>query len=450
MSSKFLTVAATAVASALLLTGCDLPLKGGDGAPGESTEDSLSMAPAYDTGSYRAEPHSGWPEDSWEELGPITETTLIGGQTLLPYEVDESFTLGRAPQRQSKFGLFLQLLPKQIQEKVTGLEPSYLTGYSHMASNADSTARAENSVLRFVSPEAAEEAANLLHEAYLAEGGTDYSTDEHYPLENVTIPGNDKIRAVKDERGSVQRAFIPKDEYLLFTYTSNARMDTAGNPIELGPDAMDWMVEYAKNFADKQLPLIDLIPSHKTSEGYGKSDEWPAPDPDDILRYTVMKPEDEKAVGGVPMALNARQLAGQYVEVPEMLKMYDNAKVEAAATAETTLLRAANAANAGLIEATYKAIDANSGTLTALEPYDEPQNVPGTSCYSSAEDGRTHYFCYLRYENYFAQASVVEFDPLKSEITTSAAPDAEEKDPKTKLSQIMAAQYLILEQAPKK
>ena len=450
MSSKFLTVAATAVASALLLTGCDLPLKGGDGAPTKSSEESLSMAPAYDTGSYKPEPHPGWPEETWESLGPITETTLIGGNTLLPYEVDPRFTLGLTAQRQTTFELFTNTMPTGVPDRITSLEPTYLTGYTQRASDTLTNSRAENTLLRFVSPEAAKEAAKVLHEALLAAGGTDFINDSSYPLENVTFPSNETILASKDERRQILRAFVPKDEYVLYVYTSNLEVDANGNETQPGPEAMDWMSEYVNTTVDKQLPLIDLIPSHKTPEGYGKSDKWQDVDPDDILRYTVLKPEDKNLVGVVPMSMNSRLFAAQFSNVPEILKMFDSAKIEAAAASETTLVRASNAANADLIEASFKAIDSNSEDSATLQLYDEPQNVPGTTCYASPRDGQTYYFCYLRYKNYFAHAGITESHPLDDEVKTTPDSGAEELDPKKTLSQIIAAQYYILEKAPTK
>ena len=450
MSSKFLTVVTFTIASALLLAGCYLPMKGGDSTPAETNEESLTMARAYDTGSYRTKPHAGWPKETWESLGPITETTLIGANTVLPYEVDHRFRLGMTAQRQTTFELFTNTMPTGVPDRIASLEPTYLTGYTQRASDPLANSRAENTLLRFVSPEAAEEAAKILHEAFLAAGGTDFINDSPYPLENVSFPSNEKILASKDERRQILRAFVPKDEYVLYVYTNNLEVDADGNETQRGPEAMDWMSEYVKSTADMQLPLIDLIPSHKTPEGYGKSDEWQDVDPDDILRYTVLKPEDKNLVGVVPMSMNNRLFAAQFSNVPEILKMFDSAKIEAAAASETTLVRASNSANADLIEASFKAIDSNSADPATIQPYDEPQNVPGTTCYSSPQDGKTYYFCYLRFKNYFAYAGITESHPLDDEVNTTPDSGVEELEPKKTLSQLIAAQYYILEQAPTK
>ena len=446
MSSKFLAIAATTVASALLLTGCNSADTGGDGKPAETTEATSTQAATYDTGAYKSTPHPGWPASAGETIGPITETTLIGANTLLPYEVDNRFSRGGLPQRQSTFELFSSLFASNIREKISSLEPTYLTGFTQLANDPKTKSNAENTVARFVSPQAAEDAAKLLNDTFLAEGGSDLATGDPAPLEKVTIPGKEDILASKDERRQVQRAFFTKDEYLFFVYTSNESLDENNDPIDHGPESMDWMQEYVKAFADKQLPLIDLIPSHKTAEGYGKSDEWPNPDPNDILRYAVMKPKEVELVGTVPVTLNARLLTSNYLDKAAILKLYDNAKIDAAASAETLLLRAPNEAHADLIEATLKALDAE---VEGIEPYDEPQNVPGTTCYTSPGNNATYYSCYLRYGNYVARGNLVDIKPDEDEVTTSAAPDDQKVDVKTQLSHIMAAQYLILQEAPK-
>ena len=125
-------------------------------------------------------------------------------------------------------------------------------------------------------------------------------------------------------------------------------------------------------------------------------------------------------------------------------------KCTRATASETTLVRASNAANADLIEASFKAIDSNSEDSATLQLYDEPQNVPGTTCYASPRDGQTYYFCYLRYKNYFAHAGITESHPLDDEVKTTPDSGAEKLDPKKTLSQIIAAQYYILEKAPTK
>ena len=109
-------------------------------------------------------------------------------------------------------------------------------------------------------------------------------------------------------------------------------------------------------------------------------------------------------------------------------------------------MRAPNEAHADLIEATLKALDAE---VEGIEPYDEPQNVPGTTCYTSPGNNATYYSCYLRYGNYVARGNLVDIKPDEDEVTTSAAPDDQKVDVKTQLSHIMAAQYLILQEAPK-
>ena len=449
--SKFLTVAAV-LCSASLFVGCSATegLLGGDGKPEEEPTNEVQTEPeepTFDTGPYRAEPHSGWPEEARENVGPIVETTLIGQNTLLPYEIDELFAKGRAPQREESFKVFKIGFADQIKDDLDQLEPTYLTGYTQMAQTKEKDRRAENSVYRFVSPDAAKDAAKVIHEAWLAEGGTNYGDDSTYGLEEVEVPGPEGILATKDTEQQVLHVLYPKDEFLYVLYLTNEIFDENFERKEFADDSLDWAFEYAGEYVEKQAPLIDALPTHKTPEGFGKTDDWYEVDPDDILRFTVFAPEGVQRVGAVPSTMNARMAASIYHETPEVLRMFDNAQVEAAAVTETVLFRASNSSHADLIQATFRAIDSNIEDAPAPQPYDEPQGIPGTECYSQARGKDTLRFCYLRYENYFAHANVMEYARNDDAVTTD---EQQEEDPEQKLSQIIAAQYEILKHAPTK
>ncbi|MDK8795246.1 hypothetical protein QP968_05925 [Corynebacterium sp. MSK041] len=444
MSSKFFTVVASTAVSALLLTGCGGINILNQDKQDDSADQTTGTESAYDTGFYNAEPHPGWRKKTWESLSLVTETNLVAAYTLLPYEVDEAFSGGRNPLRSDSFTDFQAGMPDQVAEKLNHLEQKWLGGYTQEAVDSAGKRGAEHSVHRFESPEDAQEAAQLMHDAYLAEGGTDYLGDANYPLENVDIAGDPKVLAAKDEQQQAQIAITTKDEYLMVAKTHNDKLDENSAVIPHGPDSMDWMSGYGRAFADKQAELLSDIPSHKTAKGYGQTDDWLPLDPDDILRYTLMPPRQGQSVGTTALPLNARLTASRFVSTPEVLRLYESSDIEAAGVAETLLLRASSPEQAEHIESEFTSIDANSGLFETLEPYDDPQNVPGTSCYSSPQTSSTFYFCYVRHENYLAYASFMDHAPVESD----SASDEPEVDGKTKLSQMVAAQYLILQEAP--
>ncbi|KGF22708.1 DUF7373 family lipoprotein [Corynebacterium tuscaniense] len=444
MSPRFLTVVASAAVIALLLTGCSGVSIFGEAEQHGSADQPAGADSPYDTGSYSAEPHQGWPENLWEPLGPVTEPNLVAAHTLLPYEVDGAFSRGRNPLRSDSFADFKATMPDQVAVKLDHLELEWLGGYTQEAVDPVENRGAKNSVHRFESPEDAQEASHLMHEAYLADGGTDYVGGGNYPLENVNIAGHPEILAVKDEPQQEQIAIATKDEYLMVATTHNAKLDENSAVIPHDPEAMGWMGGYGRGFVDKQGELIDGMRSHKTSKGYGYTNEWLPLDPDDILRYALMPPQEGQSVGTTPLPLNARLTAGRFVDTTAVLKLYESSDIEAAGVAETILLRASTPEQAERIQAGFTSIDAKPGHFETLEPYNDPQNVPGTSCYFSPQARSTYYFCYLRHENYLAYASYLAHDPAASE----PAAGEQNVDGKMKLSQMVAAQYLILQEVP--
>ncbi|MDK8795255.1 hypothetical protein QP968_05970 [Corynebacterium sp. MSK041] len=444
-----LPLAAMLTATALLSTGCSV--LDGIGKSGEAPSEPTSVevaeptGPEFDTGSYATEPHKGWPETN-DEMGPSAEMALFANNTLLPYEVNNEFTRNAAHRRVWKLDNLSMDLPKVALDRLDPLGEKFLLGYAYLGNDASKSRSVGNFVLRFEDPESAQKAADALTETHLTEGSMYFfEGDPHNPGTEEPVAGHNDATAVRTADGEGLDAVKVHKEYLLMSTAYVDKSGDEGND-DAGPEATKWQGEYVSSFFSKQIPILDTLKTHKTAAGYGFSDEWPPLDPKHILQYTVLSPKDQsvQSLGGLPMALEPRGMAGRYKEVPEILSMIDQAKVEAMATMDTSLFRTKNPEGAKLILATMHAVTADLD----YEPWDAPQEVPGMEC--KKEDGAagTVYTCYLVYENYFAHASA--FEPKKDpDAVEGTDKDAESVlAPSLQLSQAMAAQYLILQKAP--
>lgn len=437
----------TTVAAAGALTGCSVLEQFQQPEEQQASEEqATSEVPEeekYDTGQYRKEPHPGWPETP-VDMTSYSEGNQIGYQTLLPYEVDpERFTQGRMPVRYNTFGRISLVFPDAVNEATKPFEKNYISGYIHPASDEDGNQIAENYIWRFTDPTSAEGFANAIRDTYLAEGGINWEDDTTYPLEYIDIPGHPGAAGMKDEEGDQVHMVTTYNEFVIFANAMDNRdLDMAEE--EKNQD-LTWAVDYMSKFLTMQLPMMDDIETHKTEEGFGKHDKLQPMDPDNILKYVVMSPEGVEMNGPVPAHMNKRAMNGMFKATGEVSRLLDQADIEAMAIGESTLFRLANPQNAEMMLASFRALDSEDEP----EKFDEPQGVPGTECYSTYEgSGKLHY-CYLKYENYYAHISKFENTSANSEATIGNDPEEEANkvDPKTQLSQMVAAQYLMLRAA---
>ena len=458
------SITATATA-AVLLTGCTgTSEEDGTDEAGQDISHTNTVAAVgeaqYDTGAYRSEPPAGWSETT-DQDGPTVEMTNIANNTVLPYEVDKDFTESTRVEYFDHLGKFAFDLPKEGLDRLRAIEPKFLLGYGTTAAAEDGRV-ASNIVVRFVDPEGAKAAADALVETFTTEGPEKVlESDPNQPGFLIEVPQLSGAQAVRSQNGTAFDLVSTHNEYLIFT-TSWLTTDSpeqllddaplTNGPVEVvvSPELMQWQVEYATDFIEKQTPLLDTIPTKKTTAGYGSSDTWPAVDPDDILRFTLASPTDDatQRTYSFTGAMNKRQMAGNYSSVPQMLNALDQAGVEAMAQNQTRLFRTKNKESAELLGATLSALRSDG----EIEYWDEPQSVPGTKCSTTFENEfSTIYACDLVYENYFATATISATDYSHGEQRVGEdSENASKVDPKTQLSQAMAAQYLILQQAPTK
>lgn len=445
-----LTALISVISASALLVGC-APSGTEDAAPANdeaASGASTTAEPQYDTGSYRTEPHPGWTMD--DKLGEIVETHMIAENTLLPYEVDGHFTQGDGKQNLGDI-FFLQA---QFQEPVSGalkaVEPNFLTGYSYGGSTEKKDRSVTNAVYRFTDADSARQAADIIAvETPNIEPEVSMTGEEQkdFPIE---IPGYPDAVAHNNPSYASTSAVVVHNEFLVYSFATNEFDFEDPDSFEetTAPEAQEWMPGYISAFFDKQIPLLDTIPTKKTEQGYGMSDQWPEMDPDNILKYVVMAPEDVEREGPPPSATNNRFMASNYRNQKDFLETLDRVKPLAMAQGESMLFRTKNKPDAELLRASFLATDVTGEE----EEYEEPQGLPGTTCYTNPVEHGKVYYCYLVHENYFATASVHDVQlvlEMTPEVGGKETEAEEEKiDPRKKLSQIMAAQYALLKDAP--
>lgn len=464
------SLTATATAAALL-TGCagtdaenTTADPAQDGAQASSNTVGSGGQAEYDTGAYRTEPLPGWSETS-DQDGPVVEMARIADNTVLPFEVDEDFTESTRVEYYDAVGKFAFDLPQEGLDRLKAIDSKFLVGYGTTAA-AENGRVATNTVVRYVDPQGAKAAAEALMQTFITEGPEKIlEGDADQPGFLIEVPQLPTAQAARSQNGAQFALVDTHNEYLMFTRSwlttdsSEQQLDddafataspAADAPVEVAvtPELMQWQVDYATGFVEKQTPLLDTIPAKKTEAGFGTSGTWPEVDPDDILRFTLASPTDDSVprTYSFASAMGKRQMAGNYASVPEMLTVLDQAGVEAMAQNQTRLFRAKNKESAELLAATLGALRADG----EVEYWDEPQGVPGVTCSTTFENefSSTH-VCNLVYENYFATAAVSETDYSRGEERVGdSGKEAPKVDPKTQLSQAMAAQYLILQQAP--
>lgn len=456
MHRRALALTATLTAS-VLLTGCShdenssssqAPETTATETIAESSADASSADSAqFDTGSYKTDPIQPWSETS-DHDGPAVEMALIANNTLLPYEVDPDLTAGSrkelvwAPNK-----LAFDLTPSAV-NRLKQLGSRFLRGVEYRGETSNASRSAANFVLRFEDEASAQEAADMMMDVWLTEGTFKFSdSDPDTPGTEEDVPGRPNARGLRSAEGDTLDVVEVHNEYLLWSEMMNA-MPTSNPGARESPQAHNspeetaWQGDYARKFAEKQIPILDTLPTKKTDAGYGMSDSWQPVDPDDILRFAVAGPKDEsvKRIGVFAASDSPRAMAANYADTRTMLNAIDQAGVEAMAQNETNLFRAKNPEAAQLLLATRRSINADQ----EIEKWDHPQGVPGAECVTSYNSvvGKYH-SCYLAYENYYAEAT--GYEPSTADVGGANAADV-----KNQVQQAIAAQYLILQQAPVK
>ena len=467
--TKNLALVATALAATCMLAACSSD----EGAQVQSASSETASAAAssnvasggevqgeYDTGDYPTTYRTPFKEMTEFEGGNVSESNNIANASILGFEVDPELTeLSGARNLLSPSHTFSFLLSETIDD-LKALNSPFQSGYYTSSENSDKTKSLLNAIIRFESPEKAQAAAQTLHDSLLAseegEGANSdlYADDENYqPYTETILEGkpntliaekqktdfNDKSK-VKTILGSA----TTHNEFLLYNFTTDLSGDAKAGK------------ERINSYLDKQIPLLDTIATHKTDDGYGKLENWTTVDPEGLTRYAVQTPEGfdyPSMLGG----LNARGFATTQINPEISFKTFDIAGIENVGTWETSVLQAKNADNAKVFQSAYIA-----GTKDYdYRDYDEPQNLPDTSCVTRDEAmGGGFLECVMVYEDKVALGSQAFYKPYESDSDStdinSAAPTTSEKskgkatnfeEAKKLLSQKMAAQLAVFKDA---
>jgi len=464
--SKNLALLVTTLASTCMLAACSSD----EGAQVQSAtsaaasteassavgSDSEAMA-EYDTGDYPTTYRTEFKKEVAELTGGnMIESNRIANAFVLGFEADPDLTDQSASSRILSPDYTFRFLTENSIDALEALNTPFQSGYFTSSHDADDTKELTSAVIRFESPEKAQAAAKALHDNIPKdnEDSSIYDDDENYhPWAETTLDGrehtliSEKQLTDFNDKTKVQtvlESMTTSNEFLLYNFT-----------VDLSGDAQAGK-ERINSYLDKQIPLLDTIDTHKTAEGYGKLDNWGTIDPEGLTRYAVQTPEGYN-VPSVVGGLNARGFAATQSDPEFIFKALDLAGIENVGAWETSVIQAKNADNAKVFQSAYIADSKDSD----YRDYDEPQNLPDTSCVTKDETaGRGLLQCVMIYEDKVALGDQTFYKSREtntdSTVINSSAPTASDRKPgsassfeeaQNLLSQKMAAQLAVFKDA---
>ncbi len=424
-----LKISVVALLSITMLTACSITEKLGGALGGQEQEtppptETTTAAPKFDTGDYRTTPNEPRGETD-ESLTRTIEMINLAEYIPLPYEIDPVVSEGIGSQPISGSGSMAITLTDAYVRILE--ENPLLYGYQNNAKSVteketDTGFSINHAVIRFEDPETAEKVAGAFHQEAITNGYRFSETDPPIPAPEIFIDGMPQTRVTsttQEYNNSVAyTAVTPHAEYLIYTWASAPA------------DQEQWNAEFIKKAYEKQIPLLEQFPSVKTAKGYGKTDEFPPFDPGKIMPYVVKPLEDEQAPFVGPFG--PRGISGMF---------------KAQETVHNSVIETGSIYNAVWGSIVFRADNDRGGqallnTLVSRElelgrtEYDEPQGVPDTTCTTETTASGATYSCYVINGRYVA------------EMTIAADANTEDQEKKKKqLSQKVAAQYLIFQEA---
>ena len=403
------------ILSIAILTACsDTALPGEEEARPATAEETTTTA-SFDAGNYKTTPGKLLRDTDEENVRSI-ESQVLAEYVPLAFEVDPTLTNGGISTVMYDSGMLLLAFTEETKQVIEG--QGYLYGYYNSASaptdNPDTPSFAVNqAVLRFSNPETALEVTTQLHQAELRQGDRNSGTYfiEGLPQAYISSHVNDLNGAIK------YSVFIPHEEYIIYYWTEAPE----------GEDARQ--TDFISNAYKLQAPLLAEFPSVKTADGYGKTTDFPSMDPGAVLKYAVQPLEEDPPTFS---AYGPRGIAGGFVN-PKMA--YDTL-VQAGSTyngrGATEVFRGDNDFGAEAISNAFISERVERG----FKEYNEPQAIPNTTCVELMTTTGMDYGCTVVLGRYVGAATA------KADVTA-----ADQEAQKKKLSQKMAAQYLILTEA---
>ncbi|WP_448853107.1 DUF7373 family lipoprotein [Corynebacterium frankenforstense] len=464
------TVLAALALTAVTLSGCSST---DDGEAEETTaqEESAQAGAAgedqdLDTGAYWAKFRTPFKvADSADDLsqGIVTEGTQLGNNMPVPYEIDDTLTggFGRAVITHSNLGNTVGYMTF-ADEYDDRLQSGYMRAGLAGAAGEDRTVGTV--VLRYNSAETAEEVARRWAEAALTPpSDEDVAFPENTPVQpgRVSYPGlpNSTVVTGGTASRSELTTLTTHNEFFIYT-VDRAPVGEEGESKE----ARDERLEFSEKFVSQELPALDGAVLHRTEEGFGQREDWPGVDPEGILRYALALPEGEDMPGFfsgkigslLPYSYNRRGFvgAGDYWGVsafPEALDgALEAAGVEHVGYRATAVAQARDESGA---QALYNSL-ISLHLAEDYQKYEEPQGLKDTTCVEARGSYEDYRLCFMLRDDKvsigwdFSGELDEEEAPVNTDSTDPANTEGKSAtEPKARLSQKMAAQHLLFEDA---
>ena len=415
----------------------------------------------WDTGDYRTEPTAFRPIDTTDQS---LKTFLYGNHVVLPYELDSRLYISPGYNPAYTTSALRGWATLDQQAVITEKEENFLGAFQMEGMSDDMSLWAANAVMRFSSPEIAREVAESIAQVDRARGAR-YTEDAKnssgvaaeiagHPdvlatridrrLSAVTSQGAFLVYTIVDNRppmfgdgkgiwGGIESQEEASDEQnevlehfrgILDDIEPNAldimlqtpQLYAEGEPVD--PD-VSWQPGYVGDFFDKQIPELQKIDTDAT-----------AVNPEGVLDFTLLNSDAE--LRRPITEVGPRIAIAEYRDVAWATELFERAGIDLVAMNKVNLLRTQNERAALQFVEDFE-------TLNDLDfsRYEEPQGVPGTTCWSRDQENGTTYNCALVYGRYVA---VAHSDDLINDDNDGSA--------RYDLSQKIAAQYLLLQQMP--
>jgi hypothetical protein cresD4_01395 len=435
---KKLKASVVALLSVALLSACgNLPNPLGKSQDSSTEQTSTatdaagttSAAPAaFNTGGFKTEPHNALP-DPTPETGRASEAFLMGEYVPLPYEVDPILEKGQASRPVTETRDLRVAFTSSEINAIAPLDNKLQSGFYNAAEKPrerpfDPTFSATQTLLRYDSPETAQEVAQKLYEDDIAPKPEGAMALPYQPDSVAGMPNSSYVMSyvAADTGAKSYNTLTTYNEYVIITYASAP------------PGQEQWSRDYVKKAYNQQVPLLEQFPGIKTAAGYGKSPTYPPHDPNNIIIYAVWPREEDQP--DWPGTLGPRATAGAYANSKEIYNTMTQQGATHNGKNMSFVFRANNDFGAQAILNSFMSSDLQIGA----KEYPEPQGVPDTKCVVREEITGTTHSCYVTNGRYLAQV-----------VKTTVSSKPEEKAKQQELvSQMVAAQYEILKKADQK
>ena len=455
---RYLKVSFATVMAGALMVSCSGTDK--SASAGDNKDDTAQKAAAsseakkdWDTGIYGTKYRTPFDDSTVPPSDAIVpESNQLAKNVLLPFELDPELRTNRGSSTVLHSGRLSLTFGPSVAKAGDPFDDKLQSGYYTGGKNDDDSRQVSWAVLRYDSAETAKEAAVAYGKAYSTlpdfvddDGSVSFTPVDYQPLSAPATAMKLNYSSLNSEELNVATSF---NEYVLLSTSKLGRSSTVEDEKKL-----------LSEYFTKQTALLTTMPAHKTEAGFGTNEGYASYDPDGLFRYVVKLPEEYRDdYMPFPASMNARTLTGSWVEQDLMSAALKAAGAETGFIAADTLIRARNPEAAASLASTMLSYD----TEDEWEEYIEPQDLPNTRCLNRDESMSTvRLQCYTHYDDFVVYGSTSYSTKEGNEGEKSANANADdnakkkspqpkdEKEAKTRLSQLMAAQLMIFEDSKK-